>query len=86
MNEEEKQIMNKMIYCNLVSGEQALKFNRHIKQIEEENKELQQRTDKAMLEIAETCENCKLREKCIEEECILYRIEKILNGGKWVTL
>lgn len=40
MSEEEKQIMNKMIYCNLVSGEQALKFNRHIKEILQENEQL----------------------------------------------
>ena len=40
MSEEEKQIMNKMIYCNLVSGEQALKFNNHIKEILQENERL----------------------------------------------
>ena len=40
MNEEEKQIMNKMIYCNLVSGEQVIKFNNHIKEILQENEQL----------------------------------------------
>ena len=39
-DEKEKQIMNKMIYCNLVSGEQALKFNSHIKEILQENEQL----------------------------------------------
>jgi len=43
MSEEEKQIMNKMIYCNLVSGEQALKFNSHIKEILQENEQLKDR-------------------------------------------
>lgn len=32
-----------------------------------------------MLEISKTCEKCSLREKCIEEECVLYRIENILE-------
>ena len=40
MSEEEKQIMNKMIYCNLVSGEQVIKFNNHIKEILQENEQL----------------------------------------------
>ena len=40
MSEEEKQIMNKMIYCNLVSGEQVIKFNDHIKEILQENEQL----------------------------------------------
>lgn len=37
---------------------------------------------KIMLEIAKYCEICPLREKCIELECVLYRIEKIIEGGQ----
>ena len=54
MNEEEKQIMNKMIYCNLINGEQALKFNRHIKEIQEENELLHS----IIKEAREYIENC----------------------------
>ena len=49
MSEEEKQIFNKMIYCNLINGEQALKFNRKyedlqqkVEQLEKENKILKE--------------------------------------------
>ena len=39
---------------------------------------------KIMLEISKTCEMCPLREKCIEVDCVLYRIEKIIvkNNSK----
>lgn len=37
---------------------------------------------KIMLEISKTCEGCSLREKCIEEECVLYRIEQIIINNK----
>ena len=33
-------------------------------------------------EITSVCENCKLHENCREEECALYRIEKIVEGEK----
>lgn len=35
-----------------------------------------------MNEINEFCETCRQRERCQENECPLYRIEKILTGGK----
>lgn len=35
-----------------------------------------------MKEISECCETCFLREKCIEEECVLFRIEKIVVGNR----
>lgn len=37
---------------------------------------------KIMLEISKQCEICPLREKCIENECVLFRIEKIVEGVK----
>ena len=33
---------------------------------------------KIMLEISKQCEKCSLREKCIEEDCILFRIEQLI--------
>ena len=34
-------------------------------------------------EITAFCENCLNREKCIEKECVLFRIEQIVTeGGK----
>lgn len=36
--------------------------------------------DKILTEITNYCENCPLREKCIEKECVLFRIEKIVEG------
>ena len=36
MNKEEKEIMNKMIYCNLINGDQAIRFNRHIEEMQQE--------------------------------------------------
>lgn len=35
---------------------------------------------KIMLEISNCCKECPLREKCIEIECVLFRIEKILEN------
>lgn len=37
---------------------------------------------KIMLEIANFCETCPLREKCIEADCILFRIEQIIVEDK----
>jgi hypothetical protein len=34
--------------------------------------------DKIMNEITNFCENCKSHECCHEEECILFRIERII--------
>lgn len=31
-----------------------------------------------LLEIVEYCEICPIKDKCIEEECVLYRIEIII--------
>ena len=33
---------------------------------------------KIMSEITKQCECCPLRERCIETDCVLYRIERIL--------
>ena len=60
MSEEEKQIMNKMIYCNLVSGEQVIKFNNHIKEILQENEQLKnqlQQKESIIKEVREYCNN-----------------------------
>lgn len=44
--------------------------------------------DKVLNETTNHCLNCNLREKCIEEECVIFRIEKIIeqrrkkNGNK----
>lgn len=35
-----------------------------------------------LTEISEFCETCPSHENCPEEECVLYRVEKIINGGK----
>lgn len=35
-----------------------------------------------MNEITEACEHCNFLNRCLEEDCVLYRIEKILTGGK----
>lgn len=29
-------------------------------------------------EITNTCENCKSKDKCKEDECVLFRIEQII--------
>ena len=31
-----------------------------------------------LLEIAKYCEECPIHDKCIDEECVLYRIEVII--------
>lgn len=41
MSEEEKQIFNKMIYCNLINGEQALKFNRKYEDLQQKVEQLE---------------------------------------------
>jgi hypothetical protein len=33
---------------------------------------------KILTEITESCEQCPKREKCLEEDCVLFRIEQIL--------
>lgn len=35
-------------------------------------------TEEILKEITENCENCPRHENCPEEECILFRIEKIV--------
>lgn len=34
--------------------------------------------NKVLLEITDFCFDCHLHEKCIEEKCVLFRIEKII--------
>ena len=41
MSEEEKQMFNKMIYCNLINGEQALKFNRKYEDLQQKVEQLE---------------------------------------------
>lgn len=36
--------------------------------------------EKVMKEITNFCEECSSHECCPEEECVLYRIEHIMNG------
>lgn len=63
MSEEEKQIMNKMIYCKLINGEQALKLNRHIKEILQENEQLKeqlQQKENIIKEVREYIESKKI--------------------------
>lgn len=31
-------------------------------------------------EITSACENCNYHENCLEDDCALYRIEKIVEG------
>ena len=38
--------------------------------------------NKILLEIANFCETCPSHESCPEEECVLYRIEKIILKGE----
>jgi hypothetical protein len=35
--------------------------------------------EKIKIEIAEFCEDCIFHENCPEEECVLFRIEQLLN-------
>lgn len=35
--------------------------------------------EKILTEIAMSCEDCPKRECCIEEDCVLFRIEQILE-------
>ena len=81
MSGEEKQIMNKMIYCNLVNGEQALKFNRHIEQIQEENKQLHSIIKEAREYIEEHTENID-RGRYYEDYVETYPILEILDKEK----
>lgn len=37
-----------------------------------------EKCEKILSEIVEFCEGCKNRECCLEEECVLYRIEQIM--------
>lgn len=37
--------------------------------------------DKILMEITNHCENCPKHECCPEEECILFRIEKIVENN-----
>jgi len=39
---------------------------------------IMKKCDKTLTEIMEFCESCKNRECCLEEECVLYRIEQIM--------
>jgi hypothetical protein len=38
--------------------------------------------EKILIETTTFCENCPYKEKCIEEECVIFRIEKILEDNK----
>ena len=37
---------------------------------------------KILKQTTSTCFNCRLRERCIEEDCVLFRIEKIIEKIK----
>ncbi len=34
--------------------------------------------NKVLLEITDFCFDCPIHEKCVEEKCVLFRIEKII--------
>lgn len=38
--------------------------------------------NKILYEITEYCKNCPCKEKCSEEQCVLFRIEKIVERSK----
>ena len=38
--------------------------------------------EKILTEITESCEQCSKRECCLEEDCVLFRIEQILEEVK----
>ena len=46
MSEEEKQMFNKMIYCNLINGEQALKFNRKYEDLQQKVEQQEKEIDR----------------------------------------
>ena len=87
MSEEEKQIMNKMIYCNLVSGEQVIKFNNHIKEILQENEQLKNQLQQKESIIKEVREYIETKEKdddnWVDYELLIepIRIKEILDRG-----
>lgn len=35
--------------------------------------------EKILLEITNYCESCPCHEKCVEQECVLFRIEKLIE-------
>ena len=38
--------------------------------------------EKILIETTTFCEDCPNREKCLEEECVIFRIEKILEDDE----
>lgn len=36
--------------------------------------------EKILTAITENCENCRAKESCYEEECVLYRIEQLISN------
>ena len=65
---EEEQIFNKMIYCNLINGEQALKFNRKYKDLQQKLEQLE-KENKILRENAE--HNDKVVDKVNWENMVL---------------
>lgn len=77
MSEEDKQLFNKMIYCSLIDGEQAIKFKRKYE-------DLQQKVEQLEKELQITANKCKQLEN-IKTEDIEYvdfnKLLDILNKG-----
>lgn len=45
-----------------------------------DNKKIYQQRDRVLKQIANFCNECSSKDCCSEENCVLYRIEQILNG------
>ena len=50
-----------------------------MKELESLYKEIEDSRDSILSEITDCCENCSARECCQENECVLFRIEKIIE-------
>ena len=77
MSEEEKQMFNKMIYCNLINGEQALKFNRKYEDLQQKVEQL----EKENIKQKEIIENLTTMTVCGDKKQIKntaqYKLEQL---------
>lgn len=72
MREEDKQLFNKMIYCNLINGEQALKFKRKYEDLQQKVEQLENIRKEAIEYIEDKME---LTKECPQD------LLNILNKG-----
>lgn len=85
MSEEEKQMFNKMIYCNLINGEQALKFNRKYENLQQKVEQQENIINEAIEFMKENCDIITIEKGWIIRSELtttgLGKLFKILNEG-----